>query len=283
LAGPKPAAYKNRLISALREPELTLLSPSPQRSSQSGTPMSRDTDADWKVIGDSEPWYGVLATDRYLKANITPDRVDEFYRSGVDEIGRVVSVLGRHFSPLNLGNALDFGCGVGRLTLAMAGRCGKVWGLDISAGMLEQATRRRDAKRILNVEFVNELPAHGRFDWINSFIVFQHIPPARGYDILDGLFGRVQQHGVVSIQITYYHDARHMTELLRDVAAYSYDGRGIRMLDAHPPRDVGAMSMYDYDLNNVFRLMHRHGLNECFVEQTDHGGCHGVWIYGRRS
>ena len=47
--------------------------------------------------------------------------------------------------------ALDFGCGVGRLTRALGDRFDAVVGVDISAGMVEQARRLNDASPALRV------------------------------------------------------------------------------------------------------------------------------------
>ncbi len=214
---------------------------------------------------------------------MTPQAIEEFYRSGVGEIRRITAVLERHFGPVRPSRAVDFGCGPGRLAFAMAAHAEHVYGLDVSPGMLSHGLRRKVDQRIQNIDFVSELPADVRLDWINSYIVFQHIPPARGYVILENLLRRLNQGGVVSLQVTYYHGPSHEMTLMRELGAYAYDGVNVRLLAPAAIKDVGAMSMYDYDLNNVFRLLHEFGVNDCYLEQTDHGGCHGMWIYGRKT
>jgi hypothetical protein len=42
----------------------------------------------------------------------------------------------------------------------------------------------------------------------------------------------------------------------------------------------GSMSMYDYDLNRVMRLLYVAGINPVTAQHTDHGGCHGAWLFG---
>ncbi|MCA0246939.1 MAG: class I SAM-dependent methyltransferase [Proteobacteria bacterium] len=219
----------------------------------------RDTDQDWKAIGESEPWYGVLTADQFLTANLTPERIDEFYALGQTEVRRVVGVLERNFGPVSPETAVDLGCGTGRLTFAMSEFAKHVYGLDVAPGMLRRANERRQAKQILNTTFVHELPADLHLDWINSFIVLQHIPPIKGYAILEDLFRRLTPDGLVSVQLTYFHVPNHETTLHREMAAYVYDGESVRILEPATPQDVGSMSMYDYDLNKVFRLLQKHG------------------------
>ena len=76
--------------------------------------------------------------------------------------------------------ALDFGCGVGRLTRALGTRFGSALGVDISAGMVEQARRLNEA--FPACEFcVNAAPDLGQleaesFDFVYSSIALQHLP-----------------------------------------------------------------------------------------------------------
>ena len=46
--------------------------------------------------------------------------------------------------------------------------------------------------------------------------------------------------------------------------------------------DVGSMSMYDYDLNKVFRTLFLAGIEEVLAKHTDDAGCHGAWLFGRK-
>lgn len=213
----------------------------------------RDTDADWIFWGSADPYFGVLSHDRFRRANLTPQALDEFWKGGVDEAATLAEVLTRFFGPFPKATALDFGCGVGRLTRGMAAICDQVTGLDVSPGMLAEATKGAPA----NATFVSEL-GDQTFDWISSVIVFQHIPPTRGYRILDDLLRRVNVGGAISLHLTF----------------------------ATPPNDpdapVGSMSMYPYDLSRVTSMLAQHGYRLNLLQHTNHDGHEGVIIYGRR-
>jgi SAM-dependent methyltransferase len=237
-------------------------------------PVERDTDADWKELGRSQPYWGVLSHPDFLSENITPERIEAFYASGRDYIAQTVLQLERHAGARPSGRALDFGCGVGRLAEAMTDYAGEVVGLDISPGMLELA-RKRGGK----AQYVGELPP-GAFDWINSFIVFQHIPPERGMQILEDLLSRLAPGGLVSLQLTAWRDPQHEFTPPRGLKGRLQEQVHRRFLRERP---VGQIFMYDYDLSKVVRLLNLAGVEEMGLVSTDHGGHHGVIILGRKT
>jgi SAM-dependent methyltransferase len=244
--------------------------------------MVRDTDADWNLIATHQPYYGVLANERYLAENLTPQAIDEFYESGKADIDYVIGVLRRIAGgDVEPARALDFGCGAGRLSLAMAKYAKQVVGVDVADGMLRIAREQAAARKVGNVELRTTLPSN-RVDWINSLIVFQHIPPQRGYAILADLVALLAPGGFLSVQLTFFRDDRHVTDITRDLADYRYDGTAIELL-SHVDSYPGSPTMYDYDLNRVFRTLFLGGIESVVSEHTDHGGCHGAWFCGRKS
>jgi trans-aconitate methyltransferase len=236
----------------------------------------RETDADWAILGDDEPFFGVFSHEKFLRRNLTPDVLAEFWASGVEEIQYLRRVLITHFGDFQAGHAVDFGCGVGRLTRALAEVCDRVTGVDVSPGMLAEANRHR----LPNITYTDRL-SDQTFDWINSVIVFQHIPPVRGYGLFADLLGRLNPGGVVSVQFTLFKDEAFIGAVAEPIRRASWDGETLRVMDQtpHPP---GAMMMYDYDLNRLMSLLTDHGVETVFLEHTDHGGCHGVRLFGRR-
>ena len=92
----------------------------------------------WDLLGKKDPLWAVLALEN-KRGNRW--RVDEFFATGQDEIEEVTKHMGALGVELDRRNALDFGCGVGRLTQALADRFEVVWGVDIAPSMIEQATR----------------------------------------------------------------------------------------------------------------------------------------------
>ncbi|MBO9579619.1 MAG: class I SAM-dependent methyltransferase [Sphingobium sp.] len=239
--------------------------------------MGRDTDSDWRMIGEGEPYFGVLSHERFLRRNLTPEILAEFWQTGKVEIAYLLGRLRAHFGEITLNRALDFGCGVGRLSRGMADVAQEVFAIDISPGMLEEARRNAPA----NITFTSTVDVRD-LDWINSIIVFQHIPPERGYAILDDLLGRLKPGGVISIQLTIYRDRNPISAITAMSDEAVYDGRTMRVL-CEESSPSGAILMYDYDLTRVVALTVRHGIEVLLLEHTNHGGYHGVRIFGRRT
>jgi hypothetical protein len=49
----------------------------------------RDTDADWRELGATQPYWGVISHPDYRMENLTPEALEAFYASGrsyVDDI-----------------------------------------------------------------------------------------------------------------------------------------------------------------------------------------------------
>jgi SAM-dependent methyltransferase len=234
----------------------------------------RDTDADWRALGQHQPYWGVLSHPDFRTENLTPERIETFYASGPFHIGPIAEGLKTLTGDLPSGHALDFGCGVGRLAEAMQAYASQVTGVDISPGMLALA-RARGSK----VNYLDHIPA-GPFDWINSFIVFQHIPPERGEQIIGELVGKLAAGGMVSLQLTVWRDKNRewpKEETVRGLFRKKLKGDRLMGLP------VGHIHMYDYDLSRVVRLLNQAGIEDIRLVSTNHDGHHGVIILGRKT
>jgi len=227
----------------------------------------RDTDADWRRLAEAEPYWAVLASPDFKRAALKDDTLDAFYASGREQIDAVAAELAALTgAPFKVRAALDFGCGVGRLTEAMTAYAEAVTGYDIAPGMIAVARARPLGGAI---RYVDALP-QGPFDWINSYIVFQHIPPERGLALLEQLLQRLRPGGVVSLHFNLSRDP----DLKRPPL-----NRLVRQL---APQPIGVMSMYDYDFGPILQHLNQYGIRKMMLETTNHGGYHGAAILGRR-
>lgn len=227
----------------------------------------RDTDADWRRLAETEPYWAVLSSPDFKREAMDAAALEAFYASGRAVIDGVASgIAALTGAPLKAGAALDFGSGVGRLTEAMTAYADQVTGHDIAPGMIAVAKARPLGAVI---RYVDVLP-EGPFDWINSFIVFQHIPSERGMALLDQLLERLRPGGVVSLHFNVSRDAALQRPPLK------------RLVRQIMPQPAGVMSMYDYDLGAVLERLNHYGIRRMMLETTNHGGYHGAAILGRR-
>lgn len=245
-------------------------------SFQSNGPI-RDTDRDWTIIGETEPYFGVLTADRFKRANLDEDVRAEFFRSGEGDIGHFIDRIRTLFGPFEPRSALDFGCGVGRLTVPLAALTGATTGVDISPGMLAEARKHGQP----GLTFRDTIP-DGHFDWVVSAIVLQHIPPERGYGILEQLLDRVAPGGGATIQIMFGRTVHHEKSV---GARLVIDDAGVRPAVGRVlPKKLrqGLMIMHDYDLAQVVGLFYRAGMKTLTLDHIDHGGIIGATIYARK-
>jgi 2-polyprenyl-3-methyl-5-hydroxy-6-metoxy-1,4-benzoquinol methylase len=100
------------------------------------------------------------------------------------------------------GTALDFGCGVGRLTQRLADSFDSVVGIDISPTMVEQAQAlNRHGDRCRYVCGSLEQLGDESFDLIVSVYVIQHIPARLQADTLRSLVGKLRSDGLMVVNI----------------------------------------------------------------------------------
>ncbi|HZT36577.1 MAG TPA: class I SAM-dependent methyltransferase [Bryobacteraceae bacterium] len=223
-----------------------------------------DTDGDWRDIAARQPFFGVLTDDRFRTENLSDAVVEEFYASGRSEVAAIVQRIEALERPFRPERALDFGCGVGRLTLAMAAYARDVTGVDIAPAMIELAKQRQRQQGVDNVRFLTN-GFDEPVDWVNSFIVLQHIVPARGYKIIAGLLRQLRPGGAVSLHVTTHRAPEPFWRVFESSVLI-------------PAK--GVIGMYDYDLNRIAYLLARNGIETVRMDMTQHGKHSGVWITG---
>jgi SAM-dependent methyltransferase len=162
----------------------------------------------WKAFGESEPHWSVLTADQFLQGNLEAN-LDAFYRSGVSDIDIHLNYLHRAGLPARFGKALDFGCGVGRLTVALAPYAEQVVGIDISPPHLKLAVDYVAGQEISNIAFesiatVDDLDRYSGFDLIISRIVLQHNPPPVMAALYRKLLNALAPGGVAIVQMPTY-------------------------------------------------------------------------------
>lgn len=171
----------------------------------------------------------------------------------------------------------------------MARISGAVVGIDVAPSMVEicrsnlRAAGIENATVILGDDQCNQID--GMFDFINSYIVIQHIPPERGYEIIAQLLSKLERGGVGSLQLTY---AKHRKFLVHETAAAQYYRReGAMLFDIgrrqHEP-PAGTITMFDYDLNQIVAAVTRIAGSPVLLlptEDDDHLGTHFIFQRAR--
>ncbi len=132
----------------------------------------------WERLARNDPLWAVLAEPEKEGNHWT---IDEFFAAGTREIDASLANLAHHLPKLGRGSALDFGCGVGRLTQGLGRHYEQVIGVDIATGMIELANRHNRTPG--RVSFIHnprsdlQCFATDHFDLVFSLITLQHVPP----------------------------------------------------------------------------------------------------------
>jgi SAM-dependent methyltransferase len=131
--------------------------------------------------------------------------VEAFFQSGVDEINMILGRLREAGATIGSARALDFGCGVGRLTQALCGHFERADGVDIAASMLDQARKlnrfgERCTYHLNQTDDLSVFPGD-TFDFIYSNITLQHMEPRYSRRYIEEFFRIVRPGGAVVFQI----------------------------------------------------------------------------------
>ncbi len=128
--------------------------------------------ADWEDLSQLDPLWAILSESdkRGQKWDLA-----EFFARGEKDIAALMERARSLGLPEKRDRCLDFGCGVGRLTRAMRAYFRECHGVDVSKGMVDQATR-------LTPECIFHHNPHpdlrgfqsSSFDLVCSIIVLQH-------------------------------------------------------------------------------------------------------------
>lgn len=162
----------------------------------------------WEGIGRSAPHWSVLVGDRFAPQNIA-DNLEAFFASAILDEQIILSCLARAgFKPGDFKTCVEFGCGVGRLTIRLASLFPSVTGIDISAPHLELAKSYCRKLKLSNVAFAQAkaedlMPAYG-FDFWFSRMVLQHNPPPVSMAILRHVFRSLAVGGIAMFQVPVY-------------------------------------------------------------------------------
>lgn len=157
-------------------------------------------------MANMDPLWAILyhPDKRFGKWDIT-----EFFLTGEREIEAVMKSCTQLVTPLTRELALDFGCGVGRLTRALARYFRRCCGVDIAEGMIAKAKELNQS--IPNCDFIVNTREDLKifpddcFDMIYSNIVLQHLPGWRSVQAYLAEFTRtLKRRGLLVFQLPSY-------------------------------------------------------------------------------
>jgi SAM-dependent methyltransferase len=161
-----------------------------------------DLQRHWHAFGEQDPLWAILTDPTRKGGRWTPA---EFFATGVAEITGFIDDAGAFGLPMARRRALDFGCGVGRLTQALAEHADRVIGLDVAPSMVAHAQRYnqhgdRVAYRVQAAPPLDGIDTRS-IDLVYAGRVLQHIDPAYSRAYIAELARVVAPGGFLSFDV----------------------------------------------------------------------------------
>ena len=265
----------------------------------------RQLQENWDEFGRTDPMWAILT---YPGKEGERWSQEEFFETGNSEIDRLLQYLAGLGLSINRGKALDFGCGLGRLSQALARHFDEVVGVDIAPSMIEKArllNQHGDRCRyVLNERDQLKKLGSERFDLIYTSFVLQHIRPRYTKRYLVEFMRLLVPGGVLVFQLPSERRASPpLSGALKPAASGSWLKRHARPFvpaavlrwywtrewywhrhsgaarwkvlilgPPRPPRRGPVMEMHAVPRRSVERLLRRRGGRVIDVVQADHAG-----------
>ena len=249
--------------------------------------VRKSSDRQWSRFGETDPYWAVLTSEEYRESNLTDENKRQFFKSGSVHLEKITKKIDDMFSiDFSPKKSIDFGCGVGRIVVKLAEISEQVTGVDISPGMISEAERNCEERGIENASFVQSSDSldglNGKFDFIHSFLVLQHINPNRGYRIVESLLDRLEDNGIAVLHFTI-RGAIGKNGVFRSFfktrvpLAHNFYNlfKGEGFFSPY-------MEIHHYDLGRIIEILNNKGMSEYFLEGfTDRFGTIGLFLFVR--
>lgn len=224
----------------------------------------------WQFLGKEEPFWSVCTHDKFKKVHLKGNESD-FYQSGRLELEKLVNMMNRNgLDSSSFKSCLEYGCGLGRVTVWLAQKFEQVLGCDISASHLSIAKQIIEQNRIQNISLkqmntFQDIEKLDKVDAIFSVIVLQHNPPPLIAEILRMLLRLLKPNGIAYFQVPTYcvgynFSIEKYINYLRDPA------------EKHP------MEMHVLPQRLIFQLLREENVSILEIREDNYVGARNQWL-----
>ncbi|MEM3830157.1 MAG: class I SAM-dependent methyltransferase [Conexivisphaerales archaeon] len=169
----------------------------------------------WDALAEVDPKWAILSDPEKI-GNKWDDK--NFYATGIEQIEKLFNFIEGKGITINKGMALDYGCGLGRLTEALANRFLKVYGVDFSTKMIEGAIK--NPMKSPNTEYLQSNGkdlsqfADDKFDFVISLTTLQHNETKTQLNLINEFIRVTKKNGIivfnVMVGLSILHSFEHI-------------------------------------------------------------------------
>lgn len=226
----------------------------------------------WEGLAQTDPLWAICTDPK--KRNNHWSR-DEFFATGKNEVTVVLGCVAEAGVNIDWNSpALDFGCGVGRLTQALAAHFPECWGIDISPTMIrlakEFSQNLSQCRFLLNEQDRLESLHDDYFGFIYTSIVLQHIAKAYSRKYIAELVRVLKPGGAMVFQLA---DSLRSSALMKLRAKLALRSRMQSFLGGGKPY---SMEMHCIPEADIRKLVHASGarvVDVCLTNSADPSFC----------
>ena len=222
----------------------------------------RELQRNWDNMGRRAPLTAVLTTRLSWSEK-------DFFETGKKEIQELINDMESLDQSFPRRRALDFGCGVGRLTQSLADHYEEVFGVDIAPSMIELAEEMNRhggrCRYVLNDRDDLRIFGGNHFDLIYSNITLQHMEPRYAFRYIKEFLRVLSRDGLLVFHMPSERTGRNTLDYLP------------RRASAFLQRLIlgGAMEMYGAPRNVLTEFIENLGGEVRLIKQS--GGAGPSW------
>lgn len=243
----------------------------------------------WEALASTQPYWTVLVEDRFRAEHMSPSDRRAFFETGERDVVRTLDAVRRIFPDFRPRVTVDYGCGVGRLSIPLARASERVIGVDVSERMLAEARRNCLEAGAANVDFMTATSflanpdAVCAADFVHSYIVFQHIAPTLGLHVTEVLLRRLVPGGMGALHYSLGRETTLAQRVINPLRRWVPLANALVNVARGRPSGEPLVPVFDYDVAALLRLFQRHGCMPVCLQYERHGRFDGAVFLFRKA
>ena len=208
----------------------------------------------WEKTANTNPFWGVLTNEIYLKKNLNANALKQFYESGKEETNFIINYLKNklNIDILNLKNFnfLEIGTGTGRIAQNSIKYCNNLYCIDVSDKYLDLCSKVLPSNHTLvNYKHFYDYNFE-KVKLLYTWLTLQHNPPQEIKKIVKRVCNILEKDGYAFLHIPYEKEG------------YEYVDKDIMQMNCIPK-------------NEILKIINE---NNCFIlDIVEVDRCGGGW------